>query len=135
MRRHDTLRRAVSMKRQVKLEYSLGTGWLAPWLDGLRNGRAVAATCSACEGTYFPPLRACPTCRGKSDGWRMLDGGATVLFRSKGLDGDVVMVRFDGANNACVAQAEALPNNATRCALTACADEPPTLALKAEHLS
>tara|TARA_R110002094_G_scaffold2426_3_gene9997 strand:+ start:1740 stop:2111 length:372 start_codon:yes stop_codon:yes gene_type:complete len=120
------------MKRRVMLDYSLGEGWLARWLDGLRDGKAVASTCATCDETQFPPLRVCPTCRQRSDGWRTLGGGATVQFRTNGSDGDIAMVRFDGASNACIARAEALPQGATRCALATSPDDRPFLALKAE---
>lgn len=120
------------MKRQVALDYTLGAGWLTPWLDGLRAGNAVASTCSTCNTAHFPPLRACPTCRQPTDGWRKLGGGATVLFRTKGTDGDIAMVKFDGASSACVARADALSEGTTRCTLTASTDEPPTPALTAE---
>ena len=120
------------MKRHVTLDYTLGTGWLTPWLDGLRKGKAVASSCSACDAAHFPPLRACPTCRKPSDGWRNLDGTATVLFRTNGADGDIAMVQFDGASSACVARADTLPDGATRCVLTASTDNPPTPALTAE---
>jgi len=120
------------MKRQVSLDYSLSAGWLAPWLEGLRVGKAVASLCSACNEAQFPPLRFCPTCRQHSDGWRKLDGHADVLFRTKGTDGDIAMVRFDGANSACIACIEALPIGATRCVLTTSTDEPPTPTLIVE---
>ena len=118
------------MKRQVTLDYTLGAGWLTPWLDGLRDGKAVASTCSACETAYFPPLRNCPSCRENTNGWRTLNGGATVLFRTSGTDGDVAMVRFDGASNACIAGH--LPEGTTRCILTPSTEDPPTPAIKAE---
>ncbi len=120
------------MKRRVALDYTLGEGWLAPWLDGLRAGKAVASTCSACGEVRFPPLRVCPACRVPSDGWRSLSGGATVLFRTQGTDGDIVLARFDGATGAAIARAEALPEGATRAVLAPCPDEPPILALTAE---
>lgn len=123
------------MKRQVTLDYTLGAGWLAPWLDGLRDGKAVASHCSNCDEAQFPPLRACPTCRQSSDGWQTLEGSATVLFRTTGSDGDVAMVRFDGAKCATITRAEALPVDTTRCVLVPSPDDPPILAIKAEPLS
>lgn len=120
------------MKRQVALEYTLGTGWLAPWLDGLATGAAVASICSACAAAQFPPLRTCPKCRLPSDGWRTLKGGATILFRTTGTDGDIAMVQFDGASGSAIARAEALPETATRAVLAPCPTDPPTLTLIAE---
>ncbi|MEP2892758.1 Zn-ribbon domain-containing OB-fold protein [Tateyamaria sp.] len=120
------------MKRLVNLNYTLGAGWLTPWLDGLRNGKAVASTCTACDAAHFPPLRACPTCRQNTDGWCTLNGTAKVLFRTNGTDGDIAMVQFDGASSACIARADTLPEGTTRCALTTSTDNPPTPTLKAE---
>lgn len=123
------------MKRQVSLNYTLGAGWLDPWLDGLRAGKAVASSCSACKAAHFPPLRACPSCLIPSDGWRTLSGTATILFRTIGTDGDIAMVQFDGASSACIARANTLRESITRCALTTSTDDPPTPALKAETTS
>lgn len=120
------------MKRNVTLEYALGEGWLAPWLDGLREGRPVASTCSACGDAHFPPLRVCPTCRSRCVGWRNLGGGATILCRTQGTDGDFAMARFDGARSATIARADGLPENATRAVLAACPDDPPFLSLVTE---
>ncbi|MEM8729186.1 MAG: hypothetical protein AAGF79_04635 [Pseudomonadota bacterium] len=120
------------MKRHVALDYTLGEGWLAPWIDGLRNGIAVASSCSACDGAFFPPLRTCPTCRVRCDGWRRLSGGATVLYRTHGTDGDFAMARFDGATGAAIARSDALPAGATRAVLAASVDDPPQLSLVSE---
>ena len=120
------------MKRNVSLDYALGEGWLSPWLDGLRVGKAVASTCSTCGDAHFPPLRTCPTCRTRSDGWRTLGGGATVLYRTEGTDGDFAMVRFDGASGAAIAHADGLPEGATRVLLAACPDDPPRISLNSE---
>lgn len=120
------------MKRTVALEYTLGEGWLMPWLDGLRHGKAVASTCAACGEAQFPPLRACPSCHERSDGWRTLSGVGKILHRTTGADGDFAMIRFDGANGAAIARADALPPDATRASLAACSNDPPTLVLIAE---
>ena len=122
------------MKRRLDLDYTLGEGWLAPWLDGLRQGKAVASTCSACGEAHFPPLRTCPTCRTPTDGWRILDGGAAILFRTVGTDGDFALAHFDGASGAVVVRAEALPQDATRTVIVACPNDPPILSLIAESL-
>ncbi len=123
------------MKRHLALDYTLGEGWLAPWLDGLRAGKAVASTCPACGEARFPPLRTCPTCRVRSDGWRTLSGGATVLYRTTGTDGDIAMARFDGAVGATIARADALPDGATRAVLAPCPVDPPILSLAADPRS
>ena len=120
------------MKRQVTLDYTLGAGWLTPWLNGLREGKAVASTCSGCNAAQFPPLRVCPTCRLPSDGWRTLNGSATILYRTNGTDGDIAMVQFDGASGAAITRVEALAELATRAILAPCPTDPPTLTLIAE---
>ena len=81
---------------------------------------------------HFPPLRSCPTCRLPTDGWRELSGGATILYRTTGADGDIAMVQFDGASSAAIARADALPPTATRAVITASLGDPPILSLKAE---
>ncbi len=120
------------MKRRVALDYTLGEGWLAPWRDGLREGKAVASACSACGTAQFPPLRICPACSTPSDGWRALSGAGDILFRTTGTDGDIAMIRFDGSSGSAIARADALPKGATRATLAPCPDDPPILALTAE---
>lgn len=120
------------MKRRLELDYALGYGWLSPWLDGLREGKAVASTCSACGDAHFPPLRACPNCHAPSDGWRTLNGGATILFRTDGTDGDFALARFDGASAAAVVRAQALSSGTTRARLAPCPEDPPVPVIIAE---
>lgn len=122
------------MKRTVALEYSLAEGWLSPWLDGLRTGKAVASTCAACGDAQFPPLRCCPNCGAPCDGWKTLEGGATVMFRTTGTDGDFALARFDGAGGGAIARCDALPPGALRAELAPAsgADEPPVLSLVPE---
>jgi len=121
------------MKRRVALDYTINEGWLAPWLAGLRLGEAIASTCSDCGTAQFPPQRACPTCRKPSDGWRRLTGGATILHRTTGSDGDFAMARFDGASGAAIARADRVPHGATRACLAPGPDDPPVLSLIAER--
>lgn len=107
------------------LEYTLGEGWLSHWLDGLREGRAIGSSCSACDDVQFPPLRVCPNCRTLSDGWKELSGGATILFRTDGTDGAFALVRFDGARSSAIVGAGGLPPGATRATLAPCPEDPP----------
>ena len=120
------------MIHQLVLDYDLAEGWLAPWVDGLRKGRAVASHCTTCNMSHFPPLRTCPECRARSDGWVTLPGRAEVLWRTSGADGDFVMARFDGVQCAAILRAGHLPEGATRGQLSACADGDPILKLEAE---
>ena len=120
------------MQRRLNLEYSLGEGWLAPWLDGLKEGKAVASTCAACGAAQFPPLRICPNCRLPSDGWVVLDGTARILFRAVGADGDFALVQFDGAERAAIARTDALPADTDRAVLRASPDGQPVISLAPE---
>lgn len=120
------------MKRQLSLDYTLGEGWLAPWVDALRRGTALASLCGTCGAAQFPPLRTCPKCRRASDGWAELSGGAAVLFRTTGTDGDVAMVQFDGADCSAIVRCETLPPGATRARIMACPDGPPMLRIEPE---
>jgi hypothetical protein len=120
------------MKHRVALDYELAEGWLAPWVEGLRKGEAVASHCTACHSSRFPPLRACPVCRARLNRWVTLSGYATVLSRTTGTDGDFVMARFDGTEGGAILRADHLPDGAERGRLRACgADDPPTLSLAA----
>lgn len=120
------------MKKRLELTYTLGEGWLAPWIAALRQGVALASTCGPCGTVQFPPLRACPDCRRPADGWEALPGTATVLFRTAGADGDFALARFDGADSCAVLRSDTLPKGATRGLLRPCPDGPPTLSLDPE---
>jgi len=120
------------MKQGISLDYTLGEGWLAPWLDGVREGKALASNCAVCSAAHFPPLRVCPACRVPCDGWRALSGGGLIVHRTTGTDGDFAMVRFDGARGAAIAPADELPEGTTRVALAPCDDDPPRLVLVPE---
>lgn len=118
------------MKHRVTLDYTLGEGWLAPWVDGLREGRAVASRCTTCASARFPPLRMCPDCRRPSDGWVTLSGRATILWRTAGTDGDFALATFDGAEGAAIIRTDNLPPDTTHGRLRACPDGPLFLQLE-----
>lgn len=81
----------------LTLDYSLAPGWLAPWVQGVAEGKAIGRTCSACGRVSFTPLRRCPC--GESDGtWTPLPGTATLIHRTEGADGFFGLVQFDGAD-------------------------------------
>ena len=121
------------MKHQLSLEYDLSEGWLADWVEGLRNGEALASRCSACNARYFPPLRVCADCRAQSDGWVTLSGRAKVIRRTNGVDGDFVLAQFEGAKGAAVMRAGRLPEDALFGQLRACGDHPLALELEPER--
>lgn len=118
------------MKHRVTLDYSLAKGWLAPWVDGLREGRAVASQCSACGTARFPPLRICPDCRVLSETWVALPGTAEILWRTNGADGDFALAHFAGTEGAAVVRAELLREGAKHGRLRACSEGPPILQLE-----
>ncbi len=91
------------MKRRLTLDYTLGEGFLAPYLDGLRQGEARAGRCSSCGRLALPPEPVC-ACGGRDPAMVTLSGGATVLWRTTGSDGDVALVRFDGADSHALAR-------------------------------
>jgi uncharacterized OB-fold protein len=91
------------MKQSLTLDYDLGEGFLAAHLDGLRRGDAIAGCCAACGRVALPPAQTCP-CGAQGPVPRVLDGSATVLWRTTGADGDVALVRFDGADTLSLAR-------------------------------
>jgi uncharacterized protein len=91
------------MKLLLTLDYTLGEGFLAPYLDGLREGHAVAARCPSCGRISLPPDPTCP-CGTRSTQTLPLPGTATLLWRTTGTDGDVALVRFDGADTLSLAR-------------------------------
>lgn len=85
------------MKLALTLDYDLGEGFLAPYLEGLRRGEVTAGRCTSCSRVALPPERTCQ-CGAHEPAAHLLDGAATVLWRTTGADGDVALVRFDGAD-------------------------------------
>jgi len=120
------------MKLRLDLDYDLAEGWLAPWVAGLRAGRAVASACGGCGTARFPPLRICPDCNVAADRWQDVSGRATILFRTTGRDGDVALARVDGARGAAVVRLDGLPDGALSGRLRAVPDGPPALILGPE---
>ncbi len=93
------------MKRVLTLDYSLGEGFLAPYLAGLRKGEAQAGRCPACGRVALPPEPVC-ICGERNPEMVRLSGSATLLWRTTGSDGDVALVRFDGADSNALARLE-----------------------------
>ncbi|MGQ0564219.1 MAG: hypothetical protein ACT4OK_04000 [Gemmobacter sp.] len=84
------------MRRRTVLEHDLAEGAMAPWFGGLRAGRAVASRCAICGRVACPPQRCCDCGGAVTD--VTLKGRATVEVRTTGADGDVALVRMDGAD-------------------------------------
>jgi uncharacterized OB-fold protein len=80
----------------ITLEYTLNSGWMTPYVDGLRKGEAMARRCATCAKVSFPPVRICD-CGGRDGFWEPLSGVAQVTLRTTGQDGDFAMASFEGA--------------------------------------
>lgn len=91
------------MTPSITLDYTIGEGFLAHYLDGLRAGQARAGHCTACGRVALPPEPVCP-CGGLMAETITLPGTATLLWRTTGADGDVALVRFDGADSTSLAR-------------------------------
>ncbi len=112
----------------LRLDYKLNAGWLAPYIDGLKNGKLVARQCATCSRTSLPPVRSC-TC-GHSDGlWKTLDGTARILHRTTGTDGDFAMVRFNGADTLTVVALDSVSASATTAVIKPASGNLPQLIL------
>jgi hypothetical protein len=98
------------MKLALTLDYDLAEGFLGPYLTGLREGRAVAGACTACHRIALPPETTCP-CGARRFAAHTLSGKATVLWRTTGTDGDMALVRFDGADTLSVARLDGFGGN------------------------
>ncbi|MCP4314952.1 MAG: hypothetical protein GY789_02655 [Hyphomicrobiales bacterium] len=94
------------MKHRLTLDYTLGEGELAPYLDGLRRGTATARQCRQCDRVTFPPERMCSCQTGNNRvatfDWKALDGKAEITHRTDGAGGAFALARFAGADNLAV---------------------------------
>jgi uncharacterized OB-fold protein len=94
------------VKRSLNLDYSLSPGALAPYIQGLVEGTAMAKQCARCARVTFPPERMCQ-CQSRADGatnlgWRELSGEARLVVRTDGPNGAFALVQFNGADNQAV---------------------------------
>lgn len=116
----------------LTLSYSLSAGWLAPWVDGLAEGRAMARKCVACGRVSFVPLRVCGC--GSDDGtWVELSGRASILRRTTGTDGEHCLAQFDGADIACIARMHHFTPEITQGCLVRSDKDLPMLILEPEN--
>ena len=53
-------------------------GDVAPFWDGLRDGRLTLQRCRACGRARFPVAPVCPHCKGRNSDWQALSGSGTV---------------------------------------------------------
>ncbi len=85
------------MRYALNLDYHIPEGGLAPYFDGLRQGRAMATSCGRCGAVYFPARLRCSQCGRDCGTWRELSGRTEILRRSGGAEGRFALVRFEGA--------------------------------------
>ena len=85
------------ISHHLALEYNLASGWMTPFVEGLRTGVATGRHCSDCAKVSFPPVRICP-CGSTNGTWVALSGQAEIIWRTDGSDGSFALARFEGAN-------------------------------------
>ena len=122
---------------ELTLRYRHALGDLAPHLEGLSAGRAVASTCAACGRTWFPPRPGCCS-RPGSLRWRTLAGTGTVVAGTSGggtlpfgggpAGEGLALVALDGADNLALGQVDGcgdVPPDGARVRLVATAARTP----------
>lgn len=112
----------------LSLEYTLHSGWMAPFVEGLQAGKAVARACSECAHVSFPPLKTC-ACGSTRAAWQTLSGRADITARTTGADGDFALARFEGASGLATVRLADMPPDATRGTLTPATGALPQLIL------
>ena len=93
---------------ELTLRYRHSLGGLAPYLEGLAAGRAVASSCPVCRRTWFPPRLGCCSRTGPVR-WTALagtgrivtgtNGGGTLPFGGGPAGEGVALIALDGAEN------------------------------------
>lgn len=122
------------MKHRLTLDYSLGRGALASYLDALGNGVALAGSCPQCGRTSFPPERRC-RCTPNGDGGAVpvrkeLSGRARIVFRTDGPAGHFALALFDGADNRTVCRISNPDASGDTCKLVASDDGKPGIVVQ-----
>ncbi|MEP6017672.1 MAG: hypothetical protein ABJ251_04195 [Paracoccaceae bacterium] len=85
------------ISHHLVLDYNLTSGWMMPFIEGVKAGVATGRHCSDCAKVSFPPLRICP-CGSANGTWVALSGQAEIIWRTDGSDGSFALARFEGAN-------------------------------------
>lgn len=93
----------MSITEQLELTYLMEPGMLAPHIDGLRAGQAVARQCRQCGRVSFPPDRTC-RCGRQDHVWSNLSGRGEVLAVTTSGGQLAALVRFEGADNSALAR-------------------------------
>ncbi len=94
---------------QLNLTYQHGSGYLAPYFEGLLEGRAIASHCPTCGRKRFPPRPVCPHDRTQTE-WSRISGNGVVVsvtsvhtalpFAAAAADFKFVLVAMDETENA-----------------------------------
>ncbi|MEM7193201.1 MAG: hypothetical protein AAF405_10155 [Pseudomonadota bacterium] len=116
------------ISHRLTLDYTLAPGWMAPFVEGLLEGIAMARRCVACGRKSFVPVRICQ-CGEFGAEWVQLDGTAEILFRTEGADGAFGLVAFAGAETNAVARLMGIPEGESRGQLVAAEGPLPALTL------
>lgn len=106
------------VKLQLNLRHTHPFGELGPYLRGLDTGRAMAARCTVCERTWFPPRLSCPD-HAQGIEWVELPGSGHVVSLtvtqsvlpfsdSDGLRA-FALVAVEGAENMALARLQGAP--------------------------
>lgn len=101
-------RQSPGSRIELTLRYTHSLGGLAPYFEGLAAGRAVAAHCTACGRSWFPPRLGCCS-KVEVMGWTTLagtgrivtgtNGGGTLPFGGGPAGEGLALVALDGADN------------------------------------
>jgi len=100
------------INHRLTIDYTLSAGWLAPWVEALSKGNALARHCSGCGRNSFAPERVCP-CGETCGDWLLLSGKAVIENRTDGVDGSFALVRFKGADTCVVVALEGIAEGQT----------------------
>ena len=85
------------ISHHLALDYTLSSGWMTPFVEGVKAGVATGRQCSDCPKVSFPPVRICH-CGSTNGTWIGLSGQAEIIWRTDGCDGSFALARFEGAN-------------------------------------
>lgn len=102
---------------------------MAPFVDGLCQGKAIGRQCTACARTSFPPVRIC-ACGSDAGQWTAFDGSARIAFRTDGSDGAFALVQFTGSDVQSVVRLVGFEDHQTDGQLVASATTPPQMHLQ-----
>jgi len=104
-----------TIRLELALGYTHGSGALSGYFEALEEGRALASRCETCERTWFPPHIRCPEDGGTCETIE-LDGPGVVVavtrtgtrlpFTDTDMDVSFVLVAMTGADNAAFGRLE-----------------------------